>query len=128
LETIDEVIHKREANYFILASVYANPDFIPMETEHLTTVSNFAFPLLCQSPSVRDHYLGKADAASIETRPIVGGNITAQVFWRKYVPEVVALPGADHVQTCGFYVGNNPELTQRELATIVGTFQGVYGD
>lgn len=88
----------------------------------MNTVSNFAFPLVCKSTAIRDMLVNRCNK-KIETRPIVGGNITSQLFFRKYnkthMPEC---PNATIIHQQGLYVGNNPDMTSAEINTIVSIF------
>jgi CDP-6-deoxy-D-xylo-4-hexulose-3-dehydrase len=122
LRYLPAIISARQENYQRLAAIYQNTDFVALDTSRLTVHSNFAFPLICQTRAHRDRYLRKAESFGIETRPIVGGNIVTQVFFRKYAPMASNVPHAEHVHACGFYVGNNPDLTTRELDRMISTF------
>ena len=112
-------IDRRQANYLLLESAaLQNPDLVPVERSHLSLVSNFAFPVLCRTPELRDKYLYQFAGAGVEIRPMIAGNIQKQPFYRKYVKELVDLPGADFIHNCGFYFGNYPELSETDLETL----------
>ena len=109
----------RERNYLrIEKTLRSNPDFLPLERAHIRTLSSFCIPVLCRTPKLRRLYLGRFARSGVETRPIIAGNIQRQPFYGKYVRPRYTLPGTDKIQSCGFYFGNTPELTERELRTL----------
>lgn len=117
METADKVIARREINYLKLDDVVlGNSRLLPVRGNHMDIVSNFAYPVICQSKDDLLYYRQKSIAVGIEIRPIVGGNMTNQPFYRKYDSNMWALPGADFVHDYGFYLPNNPELTEDEIS------------
>lgn len=125
LQYLDEIISKREANYKTLAkTIYKSDDYFNLDIDHLDTFSNFAFPVICKSVEIRDR-LVKECANKIEIRPIVGGDMTEQPFFAKHMPQYVDElkdSNASLVHRQGLYFGNNPELTDKELQTIIKIF------
>ncbi|WP_321504104.1 DegT/DnrJ/EryC1/StrS family aminotransferase [uncultured Methanoregula sp.] len=116
LRFLAESINQRERNYhFLERDAINNSDLVPLDHSHLSVLSNFAFPVLCKSPALRDKYLKRFSSADIEIRPVIAGNIQKQPFYSKYVKNLYDLPGTDMIHHCGFYCGNYPELTQPDL-------------
>ena len=95
-----------------------NDDLVILEHAHITTLSTFAFPVVCKTPELREHYLSRFSGAGIEIRPMIAGNMQSQPFYKKYVPVMYDLPNTDFLHTNGFYCGNYPELTDSDLETI----------
>jgi CDP-4-dehydro-6-deoxyglucose reductase, E1 len=119
LQFLAENIAIRERNYRTLKDVaLKNPDLVPLDTGHLSVVSSFAFPVLCKSRELRKRYLSQFSGAGVEARPMIAGNIQKQPFYRKYVTASELLPGAEQVDTCGFYFGNYPDLTEMDLEVL----------
>lgn len=124
LKLLPEIVKKREANFLQLAGrIYSLSEYYyPIRYSHMDTVSNFAVPVICKSAAVRDA-LVKACEGRIEIRPIVGGDMTEQPFFTKYVrgsfPKCV---NARLIHDQGLYFGNNPELTKAELGTLDAVF------
>jgi len=119
MQFLDDNIRLRQENFnYIEKFVKSNPDFIPLDRSHISLLSNFALPLLCRTPELREHYLGQFSGAGIEIRPIIAGNMAKQPFFKKYTASSFCLPGADFIHDCGFYCGNYPELTATDLETI----------
>jgi CDP-6-deoxy-D-xylo-4-hexulose-3-dehydrase len=122
LQYLDEIVTTRAHNFDQLRSVYENPDLYPIAPT-MTRCSNFALPVITRSEKLRTHYLERATTAGIETRPIVGGLITEHPFFQKTVGGTYNLPNARTIHTNGFYVGNNPELTDGEITTLIETLR-----
>ena len=121
LTYLNEIVLKREQNMCMLEeTVKGNPDLIPPSHEHMFKVSNYAFPVICKSPELRQKDLDRFKAAGIETRPIMGGNITKQPFFLKYTGGKVHydVPGAEKIRKCAFFCGNFPEMTGSDIYQI----------
>jgi len=119
MQFLDENISRRQANYNHIESfVRSNPHFISLNRSHIKLLSNFALPMICKTPELREHYLRQFSGAGIEIRPIIAGNMVKQPFFKKHIQKTYSLPGADFIHDCGFYCGNYPELTQADLETI----------
>ena len=119
MQFLDENIKRRQENFnFIESFVKNNDDFIPLDRTNIVLLSNFALPMICKTPELRDFYLSQFSGAGIEIRPIIAGNMSKQPFFKKYADKHYNLPGADFIHDCGFYCGNYPELNQTDLKTI----------
>lgn len=119
LQFLDENIIKRESNFKRLEMVAKNnQDLLSFDLGHLSVISNFAFPVLCRTPELRDKYLAQFSGAGIEIRPMIAGNIQRQPFYVKYSSSIFDLPGTDFIHDCGFYCGNYPELSDMDIETI----------
>jgi CDP-6-deoxy-D-xylo-4-hexulose-3-dehydrase len=82
-------------------------------------------PVVCRSQAVRDT-LVSACSNRIEIRPIVGGDMTQQPFFKHHVPARYQLPTssmANLIHHQGLYFGNYPEMTKQDLATIATIFR-----
>jgi CDP-6-deoxy-D-xylo-4-hexulose-3-dehydrase len=122
LQYLPKIVSARQRNFMVFAKkLYSRTDlFYPIRFNHIDTVSNFAVPLVCRSRTIRDRLVEVCDG-KVEIRPIVGGDMTRQPFFHKYF----ANSGYPHpknaklVHEQGLYFGNNPELTAKEIKTIV---------
>jgi len=126
LKYIREIIRTRNKNFTELAkSIYQKTDmYIPTKYEHIDFVSNFAFPVVCKTQQIRDTLVKKC-ANTIELRPIVGGDMTEQPFYKRRVVKSKnfgVCKNAKIVHKQGLYFGNNPELTKAEKNLIIKTF------
>lgn len=73
------------------------------------TSSWFGFSLLIRDPSIsRSEVVSRLSAADIDTRPIVAGNFARKEVVKWFDCEIPpSLPGADYVDSHGFFVGNH---------------------
>lgn len=124
LQYIEDAIAARERNYFFIEEhLINNDDLIPIDHSHISTLSNFAVPIVCKTQALRDEYKAKFERAGIEIRPMIAGNIQNQPFYRKYIKKIFDLPGANFLHDCGFYCGNYPEMTESDLELIVSCLE-----
>lgn len=115
----DEIINKRVNNFArFQAAMGHNDDFCQYSLSHMSVVSNFSMPIICKTPDLAKQYRIKFEEAGVEIRPIIAGNMTKQPFYQKYVKDAVPCPNSDLVHTNGFYFGNNPEMTDEEVAIL----------
>ena len=116
LRFLADAIKTREANYKRLEGVIRdNPDITTLDYSHITLLSNFSFPIVCNTPELRGQYVARFQEAEVEIRPMIAGNIQEQPFYSRYVKEKYPLPHTDFLDTCGFYCGNYPDLTDEDL-------------
>lgn len=120
---LTEIIGKRQENFLKIAKVIYNDNkYFPIRYDHLDTISNFAIPVICRSKKIRDELVERCDG-KIEIRPIVGGDMTEQPFFSKYTKGQNRYNNnAVLAHNQGLYIGNNPELTQKEIETIINIF------
>lgn len=126
LEYADEIVKKRNENFLKIAPViYSQTDkYYPVRYDHIDLVSNFAVPIICKTKEIRDELVEKCKN-KIEIRPIVGGDMVSQPFFQKYLPEVKKTfnnSNAKLIHEQGLYFGNNPDLTEKEIQTIIKIF------
>ncbi|MEQ1733120.1 MAG: aminotransferase class I/II-fold pyridoxal phosphate-dependent enzyme [Bacteroidia bacterium] len=119
MQFLEANIKTREANYLALEKIMQqNDDLIILKHDHITCLSTFAFPIVCKTPELREHYLARFSGAGIEIRPMIAGNMQRQPFYDKYVAVKYDMPNTDFIHTNGFYCGNYPELTATDIETI----------
>ena len=123
LKYLNKMLDKRNKNFIKVAGViYKNTaKYYSIKFDHMDFHSNFAIPIICRSVKIRDELLKKCEG-KIEVRPIVGGDITQQPFFKKYLPHHIKNfknTNADLVHRQGLYIGNNPQLTQKEIKEII---------
>ncbi len=129
LDFLDEIIKKRRDNFLRMAlPIYDKKDkFYPIKYDHIDLLSNFAVPVVCKSKAIRNTLVKKCEG-KVEIRPIVGGDMTMQPFFKKYLPKSahqVNNSNAKLAHEQGLYFGNNPELTNKEMDEIVKIFTGI---
>ena len=119
LNYVDEIKLKRNDNYRVLESVVkGNDDIVNLDHSHIKFLSSFAFPVVCSTKKLKEHYLSQFSGAGIEVRPMIAGNIQNQPFYKKYVSDEYDLPCVDKIHECGFYCGNYADLTEPDIEII----------
>ena len=119
LKFLEYIIKQRAKNFEILKQVVANnDDLLSVNTSHIQTISNFAFPVICKSILKREKYIQRFNKAGVEVRPIIAGNVLRQPFFNKYCKTKFNLSNSNHIHECGFYFGNYPELTENDLSVL----------
>lgn len=126
LRYIEKIISRRQANFLRMAiPIYQKTDrYYPIRFEHIERLSNFAVPVVCRSAAIRDELVRRCERV-VEIRPIVGGDITNQPFYKKYMGQYAQTfrhSNARMVHERGLYFGNNPQLTKKDMDTIVKIF------
>jgi CDP-6-deoxy-D-xylo-4-hexulose-3-dehydrase len=117
-------VRQRTTNYQKFhGALLQNPDFLPLATDHMDVVSNFAMPVICRTPELADSYIQFFKDADVEIRPIVGGSIPEQPFYEKLYGRTDRIKNASTINRQGFYFGNNPELTAPELEVLCNLLQ-----
>jgi len=126
LTYLDLMISIRQENYFLYQNAAEkNPNILPLNTGHMDLVSNFAYPLVFKSKELFSAYKDLFMSSLIEIRPIVGGNITQQPFYKKFFGESHDMINAEQIHENGFYIPNNPELNTSELKIITDTISTI---
>jgi CDP-6-deoxy-D-xylo-4-hexulose-3-dehydrase len=124
LSFLDEVVSRRAAIFRKSHSIIANnPDLMELCLDHMSTISSFATPVICNTPELAADYRRAFTLADIETRPIIAGDITRQPFYRKYARPSIEAANSSFLHENGFYLSNDPELTEDELGRIWGALR-----
>lgn len=124
LSYIDEIVKKRNANFVKMSpSIYELTDkYYPIRFDHLDLLSNFAVPVICKDIKIKDELVRRCNG-KVEIRPIVGGNMIQQPFFKKYVVDnQIKTPNAKLIHENGLYFGNNPDMTDSDINTILKIF------
>lgn len=126
LNYLDKIINQRRNNFLEMAvPIYSRSDrYYPIRFEHLDFLSNFAVPVICRTKEIRDELVKKCEGR-IEIRPVVGGDMTKQPFFTKYMSKfahILRNSNASVIHEQGLYFGNNPELTIKEKREIIKIF------
>lgn len=114
LRYADEICKKRFTNFLRFQKAAGqNPDLRMLDVSHMDFVSNFAYPLLFRDEKIMEEY--KKKFSECEIRPIVSGPMNEQPFFKnnKY-----HCPNAKQIHSLGFYIPNNPDLTEEEINEI----------
>lgn len=126
LEFANEIIKKREENFKNFKEIAdKNEDIERLDINNQNVISNFAYPLIFKDENILQKYIKKFSEAGIEIRPIVGGSIISQPFFKDYFINRSKnnLKNAEKAHNLGFYFPNNPELTEEEIEIIKGVLK-----
>lgn len=125
LEYLEANLERRLFHYLTLEEAAAgNDDLVSLSRRHMSRFAPFAYPVICKTVSLRDRYIQRFQAAGVEVRPIIAGNITRQPFYiDRYLP--ISLPIADAVAARGFYFGLYAELTADDIILLSNLLKGV---
>ena len=116
LRYLPETIRLRHHHWQMFnADLSRNPDFIHQSTDHLDLISNYAVPIICRTPDIAERYISSFKAANVEIRPILGGSIPEQPFYRQAYGRSKSYKNASIIDHQGFYFGNNPGLTSDQM-------------
>ncbi|ARJ65938.1 hypothetical protein WV31_09860 [Magnetospirillum sp. ME-1] len=103
-----------------LAPLIAAGDISVMEVTPGADPAFFGFPLLCRDPAARDALAAHLDAAGIEIRPIICGNMARQPAMAHVRHRIAgSLDGADRIMACGLYFGMHPGYGEDDIAFVV---------
>ena len=124
LEQVDAVVARRIENHHVYQARFADqPAGFTCQVNGRATIWSIAFGVLARSAEHRDEVAGRLRAASIETRPIGGGNMSRQPMWAERYG-ITALPIADRVYNTGFQLPNHPRLSADDVHYICDTVLG----
>lgn len=116
LAHIDEFIHLRQANHIRFASMCREypDDLVVLEAEGM---SSFVLPFIFRDRTRKEAFQSVIDAAGIESRPLISGNLLRQPFLAAYGrPD--DFPMAQFLHTNAFYIGNNQFVDDRRLCVL----------
>jgi CDP-4-dehydro-6-deoxyglucose reductase, E1 len=126
LPFLNDIVSLRAANFarYIEAASH-NETLRQLSVGHMDLISNFAFPVITQSPEERDPMIQKFVDARVEIRPLVSGNILRQPFFKRYSSQSPSeTPNSNLLHDCGFYIPNHPELSEHELSRLADLLRG----
>ena len=110
LKYLNEIHQKRFKNFDKYNNaVRNNQDILKLKLNHMNFISNFAYPLIFKDKKTFEKY--KLKFSNVEIRPIIGGSMTKQPFLKNEF----SCPNAEQAHELGFYIPNNPYLTEEEI-------------
>ena len=115
IDKLDDWGRKRRNNFDLYQRLIEN-DYWKPDVDLNNFVSNFAYPII--SPH-RDKIIKKLQDNKVEIRPLICGSMGTQPFYVKKYGRL-ELPNVSIVDKYGFYVPNNPMLTEEEIEFICG--------
>lgn len=119
IDKLDDWGVKREQNYLKYQELIKNDHWKPVEDLNDFT-SNFAYPIIHPK---RDEIVEQLEINGVEVRPMICGSMGTQPFYVKEYGRL-ELPKVTEIDTYGFYVPNNPHLTDDEIEYICDIING----
>lgn len=99
----------------------------PMRFDQHCRPAPFGFAVLCHSSGARDGLRDALEAAGVETRPVICGNLVRQPAMQHIAHRVSGtLDGADAVMDRGLYWGTHPAMTDDAIAFIADQVTGYF--
>ena len=114
---------KREYNYLTYQKLVKNNYWKP-STELSDFNSNFAYPVIHPN---RDKIVKELEKNGVEVRPMICGSMGTQPFYVKEYGRL-ELPNVTEIDRYGFYVPNNPHITDDEIVFISNIINGQIND
>lgn len=107
-----------------LAGLIEAGKFSVMRFPQQCSPAPFGYPILCRSQSERDELQAHLEAAGVETRPVICGNVARHQAMR-HLPHRSAsdLAGANRVMDCGLYFGSHPMTSDEDVDHVVGVIK-----
>jgi CDP-6-deoxy-D-xylo-4-hexulose-3-dehydrase len=115
IDFLPEMVERRQENHKKFGQALSHK-FRTAETKHMSTLSSFAFSIIANTNSDFDLLKNTLYDAEIEFRPIVGGSINLQPFFRN--TSDFDLKVAQTVHQFGLYIPNRPDLKMEEVTYI----------
>ena len=110
---------RREYNYLTYQELVKNNYWKPT-TELSDFNSNFAYPVIHPN---RDKIVHELERNGVEVRPMICGSMGTQPFYVKEYGRL-ELPNVTEIDRYGFYVPNNPHITDGEIVFISNIING----
>ena len=100
----------------------------PMVHDQRSKPAPFGYPVLCRSTEDRNKLRDALEAAGIETRPVISGNLVRQPAMRDLEHRVSgSLAGADAIMDRGIYWGTDPLMTDAQVDYVVSVVNQALG-
>jgi CDP-6-deoxy-D-xylo-4-hexulose-3-dehydrase len=123
IDNLNDWGKRREENFHLYNKLIKN-DFWKVKSKPDCLESNFAYPIIHPK---RDEIAKTLTANNVEVRPMICGSMGTQPFYVKEFGEL-KLPNVTIIDEYGFYVPNNPKLTNEEIYFISGLINKVINE
>lgn len=124
LNHLDEYIRIRNRNYASFVAICKRyPD--ELITLEAAGVSSFALPFLFRRRERKQAFQELIQAAGIESRPLISGNLLRQPFLIQYY-DPTGYPNADFLHTNAFYIGNNQFVNDKRIDILNDLMTGFF--
>lgn len=127
MKKLGKILNVRQANARKFVELlkqfsWVAPQKVTAHAEH----SWMGLPMLVETPAIRDRLSAELTRFGVEHRPILCGNFArTRMASACRVETPVPLTGADHLASCGLFVGNHPRPIDLELTVFEAALQEV---
>lgn len=120
MKKIDDVVRRRVQNHKRYQAGFHGDPNIKIQKNERADISSISFALMAQSLEHRAKIASALKANNIETRPLGGGNMSRQPFWKiRYGSQV--FPFADQIHEACLHLPNHPGLAAEDIDFICET-------
>jgi CDP-6-deoxy-D-xylo-4-hexulose-3-dehydrase len=125
LKKLPSLIQGRRKNAQVFIDLFKNFDFIDLQSEESYSESSwFGFAIICKDPKDRFPLMQLLESEGVEVRPIVTGNFLNNEALKYYDYRVASeLNSAEHIDQCGFFIGNHHYDISQKLQSIATIFK-----
>jgi CDP-6-deoxy-D-xylo-4-hexulose-3-dehydrase len=110
-----------------LAGLDQSGDLSLIRHDPRVTAAPFGYTVICRTHAARDGLVKHLEAAGIETRPVICGNLVRQPAVAQFDYRVSGdLAGANRVMDCGLYWGSHPDMTNDDVDYIARTVKAYF--
>jgi CDP-6-deoxy-D-xylo-4-hexulose-3-dehydrase len=124
LARVDHVVARRAENHLRYQTRFRGSSAFRCQENPRAIISSIAFCASASSGAHRDRVARALRAAGVETRPVGGGNMSRQPFWRDRFG-AQAFPVGDLVHDRCFQLPNHPGLSLEDIDHICDTVLAV---
>ncbi len=117
MKKLDEVIARRIENHKIYQENLRPECGFLLQQNDRAEISSIACVALAQSSAHRARVTEELARHGVETRPLGGGNMSRQPFWRRDLPEQ-DFPVADRIAATAFQLPTHPAHSPADIRTI----------
>jgi len=110
IDKLDDICKKRNENFNKFQNRIVN-NYWKINSRESDYISNFAYPIVHPKRNIIVELLRKNN---VEVRPMICGSMGTQPFYVKKYGKL-ELPNASIIDKYGFYMPNNPSLTDSEI-------------
>lgn len=117
LAKVEHVCRRRVENHLLYQELLGDHPRLAIARCPQGSICSIAFSALAESAEHREQIARALAAEHIETRPLGGGNMSRQPFWRQLYP-TQPLAWADRIHDTAFQLPNHPSLSLADVRFI----------
>lgn len=120
MKKLDDVVRRRVDNHAVYQTTLPASGTFSCQHNEKATICSIAFAAMAQSESHREAVVAKLREQNVETRPLGGGNMSRQPYWRKEHAEV-DFPVADDIAARVLQLPTHPAHNADDIRFICET-------